>query len=276
MKNKLIFLILIISASFICKTFPQGDLLITPNRIVFKERQIKQVISLINVGSETTTFTVSFVQRRMNENGSFTVITKPDLGQMFADSLLRIYPRQVTLLPGEGQVVMLQRKRNTTLQAGEYRSHLYFRSQQKYKALEQEDLTNNSNSLSVILTPVFGMSIPIIIRSGEVGATAKISDLKIAKLKGSPLTFTIHREGNISMYGDLTVEYIPVKGKPYVIGKQRGIAVYTNINKRYISMMLDNKTKFKEGKGALKISYTSRDDSRKKIVFATEQLVLGI
>ena len=100
MKKRLVFLTLFL-VSLTNTTFSQGDLIITPNRVVFKERQVKEIINLINVGSETNTFTVSFVQRRMNEDGSFTIITEPDKGQMFSNDLLRIYPRQVTLTPGE-------------------------------------------------------------------------------------------------------------------------------------------------------------------------------
>ena len=139
MKKKLLFLIIIVLVvNAIANTHGQGDLLITPNRVVFEGRKIKEVLNLLNTGKETTTFSVSFVQRRMNADGSFTVITTPDPGQMFADDFLRIYPRRVTLLPGGAQVVMLQRRRKANMKVGEYRSHLYFRSEKNYTALGNE------------------------------------------------------------------------------------------------------------------------------------------
>ena len=50
MKKRLVFLTLFL-VSLTNTTFAQGDLIITPNRVVFKERQVKEIINLINVGS---------------------------------------------------------------------------------------------------------------------------------------------------------------------------------------------------------------------------------
>jgi hypothetical protein len=275
MKNKLLFLILINLGGIYFKTHAQGDLLITPNRVVFEGRKIKEVLNLLNTGTETTTFSVSFVQRRMNEDGSFTVITEPDPGQRFADPYLRIYPRRVTLLPGEAQVVMLQRRRKTNMEGGEYRSHLYFRSEKNYTALGEEK-KDTVKAFSVKLIPIFGISIPIIIRTGELNSTTTLTDIKLALQKDVLLNFTVHRKGNVSVYGDFVVEYIPVKGKPYIIGEKKGVAVYTNINKRYIAIKLNKTPGMNLNKGKLKIRYTSREGAEKEEIFAVKELQLGI
>jgi hypothetical protein len=251
-------------------TFAQGDLLITPNRVIFEGRKQKEELNLINTGKETTTFSVSFVQRRMNEDGSFEIIEVPDSGQMFADPYLRIYPRQVTLEPGEAQVVMLQYRRKTDMQDGEYRSHLYFRSEKNYTALGSENQSADTKSLSVQVIPIFGMSIPIIIRSGEVSAGVALSDLKLETddANNTSLTFTINRTGNISVYGNLKAEYIPEHGKPVQIGGLNGVAVYTNLNKRYVSIKLNTQADTNLKSGKLRLSYNSRDDARVQEVFA--------
>ena len=275
MKKKLLFLIIIILVSVIGKSYGQGDLLITPNRVIFEGRKIKEVLNLLNTGKETTTFSVSFVQRRMNEDGSFTVITAPDPGQMFADDFLRIYPRRVTLLPGEAQVVMLQRRRKSNMKAGEYRSHLYFRSQKNYTALGNEK-KDTLKAFSVQLIPIFGISIPVIIRSGETNNKITLTDLAFAQKEEALLNFTVHRKGNISVYGDFIVEYIPTKGKPYIVGAKKGVAVYTNINKRYITIKLNKTPGMNFNKGALSIKYTSRQGAEKQEVYAIKKLQLGI
>jgi len=275
MKNKLLFLILIILGVSNIKTHAQGDLLITPNRVVFKTRQIKEVLNLLNTGKETTTFSVSFVQRRMNEDGSFTIITETEEGQMFADPYLRIYPRRVTLMPGEAQVVMLQRRRRADMKPGEYRSHLYFRSEKNYSALGKEE-KDEVQAFSVELTPIFGISIPIIIRAGDINATAEITDLKLENQQETKLTFTLNRKGNISIYGDFTVDYFPLEGESYTIGAMKGVAVYTNINKRFISIGLNKKPGLDLNKGILKIRYTSRAGDGPIELFAAKNLQLGI
>jgi hypothetical protein len=275
MKNKFLFLILIILGCSKVTSYAQGDLLITPNRVVFEGRERKEVINLLNIGKETTTFSVSFVQRRMNEDGSFTVITTPSPGQMFADPYLRIYPRQVTLLPGEAQVIMLQLRRKSDMKLGEYRSHLYFRSEKNYSALGNEK-ERTSKAVSVQLTPIFGISIPVIIRSGEVNGIATLDNLKLQNQQDTQFTFTLNRKGNRSIYGDFTVEYFPVKGKSYIIGVKKGVAIYTTISKRYMSIKLDKTPGISLNKGMLKLKYSSRSENGKQEVYATEILQLEI
>ena len=209
----LITLIYILGLNFQSKA--QGDLLITPTRVVFEGNKQKEELNLVNIGKDTATYSISFVQRNMKEDGSFVTIDKPDSGQMFADSYLRIFPRTVTLAPGEPQVIMLQCKRTPDMLPGEYRSHLYFRSEKNYKPLGIKNSAKDSTLLSVQLIPVFGMSIPIIIRNGAVNVSASLSDLKMETQQDTiqNLKLTINRTGNISIYGDITIEYFPPQGK---------------------------------------------------------------
>ena len=276
MKNKLIYILPLLCGYLISGVFAQGDLVITPNRVIFEGRKQKEDLNLINSGKETTTFSVSFVQRRMNVDGSFTAIETPDSGQMFADPFLRIYPRTVTLLPGEAQVVMVQCKRSSDMQEGEYRSHLYFRSEKDYKPLGTGKSAIDSSSLSVQLTPIFGMSIPIIIRSGVVSANATLSDLNLERDKEGIqyLAFTLNRTGNGSVYGNLIAEFIPVKGDPIQMGAVKGVAVYTNLNKRQVIIKLDSFEGMNLKNGKLRLRYTSREDAKVQEIFAEAELNL--
>ncbi len=47
---------------------------------------------------------------------------------------------------------------------GEYRSHMYFRAIEKAKALEQTAADTSQHTISLQLHPIFGLSIPIIVR----------------------------------------------------------------------------------------------------------------
>jgi hypothetical protein len=273
MKSKLLLIILIVIGFLSPKIYAQGDLLITPNRVVFEGRKIKEELNLINTGNETTTFSVSFVQRRMNEDGSFENIEQPDPGQMFASPYLRIYPRQVTLQPGEAQVVMVQCTRRPNMSAAEYRSHLYFRSEKDYLPLGSAR-RESSNSVTVQLVPIFGMSIPIIIRSGDVNVSASISDIKLESLTEPSVLFTLNRSGNISIYGDVLVEFYPKQGKPLTVGAMKGVAIYDNLNRRFISMKLTIPPGTSLSNGILKVRYKSREDAIKQEDFAVAELNL--
>ncbi len=271
MQNKTtILLTLFLIISF--RVFAQGDLLITPKRIMFTDHKQKDEVNLVNIGNDTAIYSITFVQYNMNENGTFTPITKPDSGQMFADPYLRIFPRKVTLAPREPQVVAIQYRRRPEMEAGEYRSHLYFRAEKINKPLGMEKTNADSTQLDIKLIPIYGISIPVIIRHGEVNAKTTITNLKVELQKDTTqnLVFTINREGNISTYGNLYVDYMPIQGKPYEIGKVTGLGVYTNINKRVVSVKLQKHNGKIYTSGRLKVRYTSSEDEKAEVYSMAE------
>jgi hypothetical protein len=254
----------------------QGDLLVSPIRVVFEGNKQKEEISLVNIGNDTATYSVSFLQYNMTEDGNFVLIEKPEEGQMFADPYLRVFPRQVTLAPREAQVVRLQFRRKPGMASGEYRSHLYFRAEKETRPLALDSSVTDSKLMSVQITPIFGISIPVIIRTGEVKVVSTLSDLKIEFEQDTiaNLKLVINRTGNISVYGDIIVEYIPAKGKPVEIGLVRGIAVYTSTNKRNFSVRLNNTKDINLSTGKLRVRYTSPKDSP-YVLYAEKELILN-
>lgn len=251
----------------------QGNLLITPMRVVFEGNKQKAELNLVNIGTDTATYSVSFKHYNMTEEGMLKLIEKPETTQMFAEPYLRIFPRRVTLAPGEAQVIMLQCRRKPAMLAGEYRSHLWFRSEKNYTLLGKTEPLLDSNQLSISIIPIFGITIPVIIRSGEVNVNATLSNLKLDIQQGviQSLTLAINRTGNISIYGDMIIEYIPVQGKPYEIGTVKGVGVYTNISKRNITIKLENTSGKPLTNGKLKAQYVSNGET-KRVVYAEEEI----
>lgn len=272
--NKKFLLMLIILMGLGIQSMAQGDLLITPKRVVFEGNKQREELNLVNIGKDTTTYSISFIQKIMKEDGSFVNIENPDPGQMFADTYLRIFPRTVTLAPGEPQVIMLQCRRNPDMLPGEYRSHLFFRSEKDYNPLGTKNSDQDSMKLSVQLIPIYGMSIPIIIRSGAINVSTTLIDLKLENRQDSiqDLNFSITRTGNISVYGDIKLHFIPANGKPFEIDGKRGVGIYTNINKRNIGIKLNSKQSKILKNGKLKVQYISNEESKKPVVYAEGEL----
>lgn len=262
MKNILLTILFILSAGFAQQISAQGDLLVSPVRVIFDGNKQKEEISLVNIGNDTTTYSVSFLQYNMTEDGNFNLIEKPDSGQMFADSYLRVFPRKVTLAPRESQVVRIQIRRKPDMKAGEYRSHLYFRAEKETAPLSLE-VKKDSKLMAVQITPVFGISIPVIIRTGSVKVISNLTDMRIDRQQDTitNLKFVINRIGNISVYGDITAEYVPLKGKTVQIGLARGVAVYTSVDKRNFSVRLLNSGNLNLESGKIRVKFTSPKDS---------------
>lgn len=214
----------------------QGNLLITPRRVVFEGTKRSMDLNLANTGQDTATYSISLVQIRMKDDGGFETVTDPDPGQRFADKFIRFFPRSVTLGPNEAQVVKVQLTKTNELAAGEYRSHFYFRAVPKQKPLGEEDKVKDTTTISVKLTPIFGITIPVIIRVGESTTKVTLSDLAFQIVNDTipNLSLAFNRSGNMSVYGDLAVDYISTQGKKIRVGIANGVAVYTpNVIRRF-------------------------------------------
>jgi P pilus assembly chaperone PapD len=240
----------------------QGNLLITPRRVVFEGSKKSMDLNLANTGSDTATYAISLVQIRMKDDGSFETITEPDPGQLFADKYVRFFPRSVTLGPNEAQVVKIQLIKTNELSEGEYRSHFYFRAVPNQKPLGEEDKVKDSTTISVKLIPVFGITIPVIIRVGESTMKVSLSDLSFQTVNDTipQLSMVMNRSGNMSVYGDLAVDYISTQGKITRVGIANGVAVYTPNLIRRFQFALNNLPGIDFKTGTLRVIYSASSD----------------
>jgi len=245
----------------------QGNLLITPRRVVFEGNLKTQELNLANTGQEPATYSVSFIQYRMKEDGSFEEIKEPDPGQQFADPFVRIFPRSVTLQPNEAQVVKLQLTKTDELKPGEYRSHVYFRAEPEPVPLgEENEILQDTSTISVRLTPIFGITIPVIIRMGESTTTMSLSDLSYTMVNDTlaRLHLTLNRAGNFSVYGDISVNYVSPQGVITPVGLVKGIAVYTPNARRIFEMDIIKPEGIDFSKGKLNVAFISRSDGKEE------------
>jgi hypothetical protein len=253
----------------------QGNLLVTPRRVVFDGTKRSVDLNLANIGKDTATYAISLVQIRMKEDGGFDIITAPEPGQNFADQNIRFFPRSVVLPPGEAQVVKVQLLRTTQLAPGEYRSHFYFRSVPKTDPLGEEKVITDSNSISVRLTPVFGITIPAIIRVGESTTKVTLSDLMLEiAADGNPvLKLVFNRTGNFSVYGDLAVDHVSSQGIVTRVGAANGVAVYTPNTVRRFQINLNKVAGLDLISGKLKVFFSAPSDV-KPVKYAEAELIL--
>lgn len=272
---KLLFIALFAAVLFSSSALAQGNLMITPRRVVFEGQQKTQELNLANTGSDTARYLISMIEIRMKEDGTFEKISVPDSGQNFASSYVRFFPRSVMLAPGEAQAVKIQLTKPAQMQAGEYRSHIYFRAVPAEEPLG-ENVTDNKPGISVHLTPVFGISIPVIIRVGEPNMQVNISDVSLEMQSDSSkmVHLVFNRTGNISAYGDLKIEYIPEQGKTIKVCEVKGIAVYTPTTSRELRINLSNAPGINLHAGKLHITYSTQADKKSSLKLAETDLVL--
>ena len=268
--------LILIQVFFPFNTRAQGNLLITPKRAVFEGNKRSMDLNLANVGDDTATYAISLVQIRMTAEGGFETITEPDEGQLFASPYLRLFPRSVTLGPNEAQTVKVQLIKAGSLAPGEYRSHVYFRAVPKEKPLGEEEVTQQDpSSISVKLVPIFGITIPVIIRVGKPSVNVTLSDLvlrfendTIPKLK-----LTFNRAGNYSVYGDISVDHVSPVGEITRVGIANGLAVYTPNTKRSFEFNLINTSGVDLKSGKLLVTYSAPSDVKPEKYAETELML---
>ncbi len=231
LKRKSVFSIRLICAAFLLfqmTLYAQGSLMIFPSRVVFEGNQRFEVLGVTNVGADTTTYVLSFVQYRMTETGGFEEISEPDSNQKFAHDYVRFFPRQVALPPQETQSVRVQLRKPADLPPGEYRSHLSFRSVPKSEELGAIQGGSDDGKFSFELAPIYGITIPVIVRHNAERLELQIKNAQLEELNGQPfLAFDCYRDGNISAYFDIKATYVSPQGDSFVLLEQKGFAIYT-------------------------------------------------
>jgi len=268
--------LILLQVFFPFNTRAQGNLLITPKRVVFEGNKRSMDLNLANIGDDTATYAISLIQIKMTEEGGFETITEPEEGQRFASPYMRYFPRTVTLGPNEAQTVKIQLSGNGKLEPGEYRSHLYFRAVPKEQPLgEEEEVVSDPSSISVKLTPIFGITIPAIIRVGQPSASVTVTEpqLKIENDTIPKLAIVFNRSGNYSVYGDLAIDHVSPQGTVTRVGIANGVAIYTPNTRRRFEFSLINTAGLDLKSGKLLITYSAPSDVKPQR-YAEAELVL--
>jgi P pilus assembly chaperone PapD len=255
--------LILLQVFFPFNTRAQGNLLITPKRVVFEGNKRSMDLNLANIGDDTATYAISLIQIKMTEEGGFETITEPEEGQRFASPYMRYFPRTVTLGPNEAQTVKIQLSGSGKLVPGEYRSHLYFRAVPKEKPLgEEEAAVADPSSISIMLTPIFGITIPAIIRVGQPSVSVTVTEphLKFENDTTPRLAIVFNRSGDYSVYGDLAVDHVSLQGTVTRVGIANGVAVYTPNTRRRFEFSLINTEGIDLKSGRLIIIFSAPSD----------------
>lgn len=210
-----------------------GDLLVAPTRVMLDGDRGTEVI-LNNIGSETATYRISLELRRMTADGRLEEVSEEQANAMeqAAKAMIRYAPRRVTLPPNQPQAIRLGVRAPEGLADGEYRVHLLFRAIPEARSVTDQAVPDGG--FTIALTPIYGVTIPIIVRYGNLQATAAIANGRMEKdANGQSFAFDLSRSGDRSTYGEIRITK-PGVAEPLMVA--RGIAVYPEVTKRTVSL----------------------------------------
>lgn len=210
-----------------------GDLLVAPTRIVFDGARGTEVI-LNNIGDEPATYRISLELRRMTKDGMLDDVAVAEANEIEVKTLAMISyaPRRIVLVPNQPQAIRIGLRAPQGLPDGEYRAHMLFRAIPSAKPVTAP--VAPQSGLSIALTPIYGVTIPIIVRQGSLKATAGMSDARLERTEGGggSLVFKLSRLGTRSTFGRIRV-FKQGQGKP--LFEANGVAIYPEVTERKVS-----------------------------------------
>ena len=231
-----------------------GDLLVAPTRVILDGSRGTEVV-LNNIGAEPATYRISLEIKRMTAEGGLDEIAEEDArpAERTALDMIAFSPRRVTLPPNQPQVVRVGVRVPEGTAPGEYRAHMLFRAVPDATAAATGDAKPAGEGVSIALTPIYGITIPVIVRVGDLGAEAAIGEAWVSDTRDGPaFNFDLSRTGNRSVYGDIEVTR-PGTAEPLLVA--RGIAVYPEVGARKVSLRVPGELAAKL-KGPVRIRYT--------------------
>jgi len=245
-----------------------GDLLVAPTRLVLDGRKGAEII-LNNIGDEPATYRVSVEFLRMNEQGGLVEVTSPTDADRKIEDMIVYAPRKVTLAPHEPQAIRIAARAPQGMPDGEYRAHMLFRAIPPATPVTQAS-GEQVKGVQFKLTPIYGVTIPVIVRLGNLQATAGIADVKLEQKKGAAFVdLDLVRNGSRSTYGEVRVLKAGLKDP---IAIQKGIAVYTEVGKRHVSVAVQDKYK-DQATGPVTVQYVETFDEGSHVLAETQAVL---
>ena len=205
-----------------------GDLLVAPTRIVLNGSRGTEIV-LSNIGDDVATYRVSVELRRMKSDGSLEDVAEASDREKISQNMILYAPRRVTIAPNQPQTIRIAARAPAGLPDGEYRAHLLFRAVPPPRPVTP---SAQVKGVSFELIPIYGVTIPVVVRMGNLTAKVGIANVAMAQSNGKPaVSLDLTRAGDRSVFGDVRIFKAGIKDP---IAIQRGVAIYTEVGTRHM------------------------------------------
>lgn len=245
-----------------------GDLLVAPKRVILDGRRGTEIV-LNNIGDEPATYRISVEFRRMTPDGGLVEVAAPTAQDQIAADMIVYAPRRVTLAPHQPQSIRIAARPPPGLPDGEYRVHLLFRAVPPPTPVAPSD-AEPVKGLHLQLIPIYGVTIPVIVRLGNLEVKAAIANVTLEHKDGKPaIGFDLGRSGTRSTFGDVRVLKPGVK-EP--IALQTAVAIYTELGSRHMTIPVDEAYKGALA-GPVTVQYVETYDDGKQTLAETQAVL---
>ena len=215
----------------------RADLMITPTRVLFQDRDRFKEVTLVNNGEKPQVYEISWVFFQMQEEGTPYKSVASSVTDFDLSKYMVFTPRRITLAPGASQKIRLALRRPEKVPEGDFRAHL------KFAVVPDpvDDSKHVGGKPAAVVKINVGYTIPVIFRSGRPDVTADIGQIDIerdAKTGRLKVRVPITRDGGpYSILGDLFLYHEGPNGEEQV-GRVSNANLFPEIGRRVFDVPL--------------------------------------
>ncbi|MBT2151930.1 fimbria/pilus periplasmic chaperone [Pseudoalteromonas tetraodonis] len=238
-----------------------ANLLISPTRIAFDERQRVAQVIVINNSNEYKTYRLAWEEKKAKPVGGYTRLEPETPNPTSLSNMVRMSPSQVRLAPGERQIVKLALRKPQNLAEQEYRSHLLF------QALPNETKSQSENQgMGININLILSYSIPVILRQGTKLPEVDIQNVSLNNNGAKKiLNISIARKGKYSSFGKIEVLYKAKNSKEEVtVAMVNDYSIYPEIALSKLALNIFDHVAI-DSPGQLRIVYSGLKEYRGQV-----------
>lgn len=243
----------IISVLMLATFTASANLLISPVKIEFSDRDRVQEIALINSSNETRSYRLEWEEKKALPQGGFQFLTEAEKTSfLIASPLLRFSPRQVTLKPRERQTVKVMLRRQGTMQNGTYRSFLKFLALPPVRKIENSPV----GGMQISFEPLMSYSLPVTVQQGPLDYQVAIDSVDFSynvKTQKGEITLQYSRKGSSVVRANFIAYWTPKGGQESAVGRVSDLSLYPEVSRRTLTLGWVP-TSFTTGAGTLRVA----------------------
>ncbi len=244
----------------------QASLLISPVRVVMDDSTRSAEVSLLNTTQVTNRYRIEWIEYRQDQNDRYVIDTN---NRRPASRMLSYSPRMVTLAPGKMQKIRL-RYRPSTVEEGEYRSHLRMTALAPDSDELRKDKDNSDKNAKLAINVQLSFDLPIIVRKGSGDVQVDIEKIKLLpavsahKNSTAKMLVTFNHQGTFSSSGRVEILMQPQRGAAISqIGLLNNVNVFPDVDT--INKVIPLKVKDIPAGAALKVVYSGLNEHQGRI-----------
>ncbi len=219
-------------------------IMLSPLRVVLEDGKNYATVTVLNQSpNEPVIYSVRTRLLRMNENGDMKKPLKTTKREALAQAMVRFSPKKASLKPGGKQIVRIAVRRPPNLPDGEYYTYMNVTPTAKEEIKSGQ---TGGETVGMSVDMLVGVSIPIIIKQGNISSSAKILSVEpeiIDKMKSFKVK--IARTGKASSYVGIYI-FGKVNGEEKVIAAAKRVVTLVPLKERFKNIPLYEKD-FKGG-----------------------------